>query len=284
VLPTLDPELGVKVGQTLRRHGVEVVTGATVAAVEADGKGLAVRSDAGEQWAGDLVVLAAGVAPASDLARHAGLATGEGGAIRVDRSMRTSRAEVFAAGDCAETWHRVLGRAAYLPLGTTSHKQGRVAGENAVGGRREFAGAVGTQVVKVFDWAFARTGLLEPEARRAGFEPLTAAVECWDHKSYYPGARRLWLRVTGDRGSGRLLGAQIAGHWQAQVAKRIDVFAAALFAALTVEEVSDLDLSYTPPLGSPWDAIQMAAQAWEGARRICRCPGGSLSPGRRRKG
>ena len=192
--------------------------------------------------------------------------TGEKGAIRVDRRMRTNVADVFAAGDCVETWHRLLQSSTYFPLGTTAHKQGRVAGENAVGGDRLFEGSLGTQVVKVFDLAIARTGLRDHEAKRAGFDPLTVETEAWDHKAYYPGAQQLHIRVTGDRRSGQLLGAQILGHWQAE-AKRIDVYAAALFAGLSVDAINDLDLSYTPPLGSPWDAVQLSAQTWTAARK-----------------
>jgi NADPH-dependent 2,4-dienoyl-CoA reductase/sulfur reductase-like enzyme len=159
----------------------------------------------------------------------------------------------------------VLQSVTYLPLGTTAHKQGRVAGENAVGGQRLFQGSLGTQVIKVFDIAIARTGLRDHEARRAGLDPLTVETEAWDHKAYYPRAQHLRIHVTGDRRSGLLLGAQILGHWQAEVAKRIDVYAAALFAGQSVDAISDLDLSYTPPLGSPWDAVQLAAQAWTAA-------------------
>lgn len=183
-------------------------------------------------------------------------------AIAVTRRMETSRPAIFAAGDCVETWHRLLQRPSYLPLGTTAHKQGRVAGENAVGGDREFAGSLGTQVVKVFSLAVGRTGLLQREAEEAGFEPLTIEAETWDHKKYYPGARRLRLRVTGDRGTGRLLGAQMLGDWRAEVSKRLDVFASALHHGMRVDELNDLDLCYTPPLSSPWDPVQFAAQQW----------------------
>lgn len=178
--------------------------------------------------------------------------------------MRTNVPDLLAAGDCVETWHRVLRRPAYLPLGTTAHKQGRVAGETVVGGTRLFAGSVGTQVVKLFDLAVARTGLLAREAREAGFDPITVETESWDHKAYYPGASKLRLRVTGDRPTGRLLGAQILGPLGAEVAKRIDVFAVALFHGMRVEEISDLDLSYAPPFSGPWDPVQAAAQAWAG--------------------
>jgi NADPH-dependent 2,4-dienoyl-CoA reductase/sulfur reductase-like enzyme len=175
--------------------------------------------------------------------------------------MRTNLPDVFAAGDCVVTHHRLLGET-YLPLGTTAHKQGRVAGENALGGNRQFAGSLGTQVVKIFDQAAARTGLRDHEATPAGFDPVTVGSEADDHKAYYPGSHKITMRVTGDRQTGRLLGLQLFGHKHAEIAKRIDIAAAAIFNGMTVDAVSDLDLSYTPPLGSPWDAVQMGAQAW----------------------
>ena len=149
-----------------------------------------------------------------------------------------------------------------LRLGTTAHKQGRVAGENAAGGNSQFAGSLGTQVVKIFDQAAARTGLRDHEAVAAGFDPVTVGSGADDHKAYYPGSHRIHMRFTGDRSTGRLLGVQLFGHGHAEVAKRIDVAATAIFHNMTVDAVSDLDLSYTPPLGSPWDAIQIGAQAW----------------------
>jgi NADPH-dependent 2,4-dienoyl-CoA reductase/sulfur reductase-like enzyme len=181
--------------------------------------------------------------------------------------MRTNLPDVLAAGDCVETWHRLLQQPTYLPLGTTAHKQGRVVGETAVGGNRAFAGSLGTQVVKVFELAVARTGLRDPEAHEAGFNPLTVGSVQYDHKAYYPGAHQLHLRITGDRPTGRLLGAQVVGHHDAEVAKRIDIPASALFHHMTVDGLNDLDLSYNPPFGSPWDAIQLAAQAWTQAGR-----------------
>jgi NADPH-dependent 2,4-dienoyl-CoA reductase/sulfur reductase-like enzyme len=176
--------------------------------------------------------------------------------------METNVPHISAAGDCVETYHRLLEWNAYLPLGSTAHKQGRVAGENAVGGQAVFGGTLGTQVVKVFDLVAARTGLRDDEAREAGFDPLTTQVETWDHKVYYPGAHRLHICVTGDRRTGRLLGAQIVGHRTAEVSKRIDVLAVALLNRMMVEKLGDVDLSYTPPLSTPWDAVQVAAQAW----------------------
>jgi NADPH-dependent 2,4-dienoyl-CoA reductase/sulfur reductase-like enzyme len=263
---SVDVELGHRIERELERHGVEVANGIAISDISfRDGKLTALGAD-GFQAEADLVLMAAGAEPATDLARSAGIALGRNGAIQVDRRMETSVPGIFAAGDCVETWHRLLQSPLYLPLGTTAHKQGRVAGENAVGGRREYAGSLGTQVVKIFDLAVARTGLLESEAKAERFSPLTVKTEGWDHKAYYPGAHRLVIRVTGDRETGRLLGAQILGHWQSEVAKRIDIFATAIHHGMSVQELVDLDLSYTPPLSSPWDPVQSSALAWERER------------------
>ena len=269
VLPTVDPELGALVHAELSEHGIDVRTNTTVKRITRAPKGSAGRfqidavesSGAGLTAFADLVLVVVGVRPDTELAASAGAELGIGGAISVDRGMRTNLERVFAAGDCVVTHHRLLGLT-YLPLGTTAHKQGRVAGENAIGGNREFAGSLGTQVVKVFDMAACRTGLRDHEAVAAGFDPLTVEFEADDHKAYYPGSHRIRMRYTGDRRTGRLLGVQLFGHRHAEVAKRIDIAAAAIFNEMTVDAMSDLDLSYTPPLGSPWDAIQIGAQAW----------------------
>ena len=269
VLPTVDPELGALVHAELAAHGVEVLTGTTVRQISRGGPGATARLSVDATAAGDetlsrladMVLVVTGVRPDTELAASAGAALGVRDAIAVDRGMRTNLADVFAAGDCAITHHRLAGET-YLPLGTTAHKQGRVAGENALGGNREFAGSLGTQVVKIFDQAAARTGLRDHEAAAAGFDPVTTGSEADDHKAYYPGSHRITMRVTGDRSTGRLLGMQLFGHRHAEIAKRIDIAAAAIFHAMTVDAVSDLDLSYTPPLGSPWEAVQMGTQAW----------------------
>jgi NADPH-dependent 2,4-dienoyl-CoA reductase/sulfur reductase-like enzyme len=268
VLPTVDPQLGALVRAQLAGHGLTVLTGTAVREISRGRAGAAARLRVDATTGGepvtlhaDLVLVVTGVRPETTLAASAGATLGARGAVCVDKTMRTDLPGVFAAGDCAVTRHRLLGET-YLPLGTTAHKQGRVAGENAVGGCREFAGSLGTQVVKVFDQAAARTGLRDHEAAAAGYEPVTVAWEADDHKAYYPGSHRIAMRFTGDRATGRLLGVQLFGHKHAEIAKRIDIAATAIYSGLTVDEVSDLDLSYTPPLGSPWDAVQAGAQAW----------------------
>ena len=262
VMPTVDIELGRVLGQELDRHDVQVVNDVAVKAIHRENGGLVVAGEPDFAVTADLVLVVVGVRPDTELAVAAGVQTGVRGALRVDRRMRTNLPDVLAAGDCVETWHRLLGEPTYLPLGTTAHKQGRVAGETAVGGDREFAGSLGTQVVKVFELAVARTGLRDQEAAAAGLDPLTIGSTQFDHKAYYPGAHQLHIRITGDRATGRLLGAQLVGHHDAEVAKRIDIPANALFHGMAVDGLNDLDLSYTPPFGSPWDAIQLAAQTW----------------------
>ncbi len=268
VLPTVDPPLGALVHGHLAEHGVEVLTGTTVRQItrtSGEAERLQVDATAASGSAvtrvADMVVVVVGVRPDTALAASAGVTLGVRGAIAVDRGMRTNLPDVFAAGDCVVTHHRLVGET-YLPLGTTAHKQGRVAGENALGGTREFAGSLGTQVVKIFDQAAARTGLRDHEAAAAGYDPVTVQSEADDHKAYYPGSHRITMRFTGDRTTRRLLGVQLFGHRHAEIAKRVDIAATAIFHTMTVDGLSDLDLSYTPPLGSPWDAIQMGAQAW----------------------
>jgi len=269
VLPTVDPHLGALVHAELAAHGVEVLTSTTVQAITRARPGqpgrLAVEAVTGSGETvtrlADMVLVVVGVRPDTTLAADADARLGVKGAIAVDAGMRTGLPGVFAAGDCVVTHHRLLGET-YLPLGTTAHKQGRVAGENALGGNRQFAGSLGTQVVKIFDQAAARTGLRDHEAAAAGFDPVTVESQADDHKAYYPGSHRITMRATGDRVTGRLVGMQLFGHKNAEIAKRIDIAATAIFHSMTIDAVSDLDLSYTPPLGSPWEAVQMGTQAW----------------------
>ena len=267
VLSTLDAELAVLVHEELAEHGVDVHTNTIVRAVEKTGSGLVVHADhLGEpvSHTADLVLAVVGVRPNTALLEDAGAQLGACRAVVVDEQMRTGIPHVFAAGDGVVTHHRLLGET-YLPLGTTAHKQGRVAGENALGGQVRFAGSVGTQVVKVFDVVAARTGLREQEAAAAGYAPATTQAVADDHKRYYPGAQPISFRITGDRDTGRLLGAQLVGRLGTETAKRVDTYATAIFAGLTVDQISELDLSYTPPLGSPWDAVQTATQTWSRA-------------------
>jgi len=262
ILKTVDAELGEMIRSELHKHGVRVMDRVAVTSIAQEGEALVLREQRELVLRAGMVLVATGARPETELARATGILLGMNGAIKVSPAMETNISDIYAAGDCVETRHRLIKGPTYMPLGTTAHKQGRVAGENAAGGRIGFEGCLGTQVVKIFDLVVARTGLRDQEAIREGFDPLTIDSESWDHKVYYPGATNLRIRITGDRKTDRLLGAQIVGSYGAEVAKRIDVFSTALFNEMKVEDLNKLDLSYTPPLGSPWDPIQIAAQAW----------------------
>jgi NADPH-dependent 2,4-dienoyl-CoA reductase/sulfur reductase-like enzyme len=267
VLNTMDREFGEIIRKELERNGVIVRTGISVKSIYHDGSSLNIIGSDGISFDADCAIAAVGVRPETTLGQTAGARLGIKGSIAVNRKMESSVPDIYAAGDCVETWHHTLGQYTYLPLGTTAHKQGRIAGENAVGGEREYEGTLGTQVVKIFDLVAARTGLNDRDAQQAGYDPLTVHFVTWDHKAYYPGAHTLHIKITGDKKTGKLLGGQIIGPRTSEISKRIDIVAVALYHNMTVEGMSDLDLSYTPPLSCPWDPVQMAAQEWMNKRQ-----------------
>jgi NADPH-dependent 2,4-dienoyl-CoA reductase/sulfur reductase-like enzyme len=186
VMPTIDPQLAAHLHRHLTEHGVAVHTGTKVHAICRDQHRLTVETDSGAHTA-DLVLVVTGVRPDTTLAAGAGITLGHRETITVDRQMRTNQADIYAAGDCVRTYHRLLDHYVYLPLGSTAHKQGRIAGLNATGGNTVFAGSLGTQAVKVFDLVAAGTGLRDTTARQAGYQPVTVEAVADDHKAYYPG-------------------------------------------------------------------------------------------------
>ena len=253
VMGTLDPDMGALVAEAMRRFGIEV---RTEVAVEGFEPGVVHTSD-GDLRA-DLVVLGLGVVPNTSLATAAGIETGIKGAVVVDTRQHTSAEGVWAAGDCCASFHLVSRRAVHLPLGTVANKQGRVAGINLAGGYATFPGVVGTAVTKICSTEVARTGLNEREATRIGVGFEAVRITSTTRAGYFPGAGRITVKMLAERGSGRLLGAQLVGEEGA--AKRIDVVATALTAAMTVTEVIDLDLSYAPPFSPVWDPVLVAAR------------------------
>jgi NADPH-dependent 2,4-dienoyl-CoA reductase/sulfur reductase-like enzyme len=222
----------------------------------AHGRVVDVHTNAGE-FPADLVLLATGISPNVALARAASVARGHTGAIAVDDHQRTNVPGIYAAGDCAEHWHRLLRRPAWVPLGTTANKQGRVAGRNAACTDAAFGGIVGTAITRLFDLEIGRTGLSEREALAEGIACVATTLGSTDHAGYLPDARPLTLKLVVESGTGRLLGAQAVG--QAGVAQRIDVFATALYAGLALEDLPRLDLAYAPPFNNVWDPLQVAA-------------------------
>jgi NADPH-dependent 2,4-dienoyl-CoA reductase/sulfur reductase-like enzyme len=263
-MATLDEEVGAKVADAMRGMGLELHLGVPVEGVEtgADGWARAVVTAEGTLDA-DLVVLGTGTRPFSDLARDAGIPIGPSRGIVTDRRQRTPTEGVWAAGDCAETFHRVSKRPVSLALGTIANKQGRIAGLNLGGSYGAFPGVLGTAVTKVCEVEIARTGLGERAAREAGFEVVTATIDGMTRAHYYPGAKPLTIKVVAERGTGKLLGAQIVGEEGA--AKRIDVFATALWNEMGVDDLLNVDLSYAPPFSPVWDPVLIAARKADGA-------------------
>jgi NADPH-dependent 2,4-dienoyl-CoA reductase/sulfur reductase-like enzyme len=205
----------------------------------------------------DLVLLSAGVRPNAELADRAGIALGRSGAIAVNEYLETSLPGIYAAGDCAETFHRVLNAPAWIPLGTTANKMGRVAGANAVGLRERFPGVVGTSILRVCGRAVAVTGLSASAARGAGYQAVSAEISAPVRAGYF-GKERVDVKLVADRRSGKLLGGAITG--ETGVDGRINVLATAVGAGLLVEEFQFTDLCYTPPYATVWDPLLIAAQ------------------------
>jgi len=205
----------------------------------------------------DLAVLAVGLQPNVEIAVEAGVELGRTGAIRVDERMETNLSGVYAAGDCAEALHLVTGRPAYIPLGTTANKMGRVAGANAAGGRDRFGGVVGTAIVNVFGMGVAITGLSVEQARREGFAPVSARITARSRQSYF-GGRPITVELVADSGTRRLLGGSVWG--EEGVEGRINVIATALHNRMRVEDIEQLDLAYAPPFATVWDPVLIAAQ------------------------
>ncbi|GIW05305.1 MAG: flavoprotein oxidoreductase [Dehalococcoidia bacterium] len=258
VMSTLDPDMASTVADALRDAGVDLYLNEPVVGFEAkDGVVQAVVTTQ-RTLPADLVVLGIGVRPNVDLARDAGLRIGPSGAIAVTDRLQTSHPGVWAAGDCVESRHIVSHQPVHIALGTVANKQGRIAGINIGGGYARFPGVAGTAITKVCDLEIARTGLNERECRALGIDYVTARVEGTSRAGYYPDAGEIAIKVLAERGSGRLLGAQITGTKNA--AKRIDVFATALFAEMTVDEFQYLDLSYAPPFSPTWDTPLIAAR------------------------
>jgi NADPH-dependent 2,4-dienoyl-CoA reductase/sulfur reductase-like enzyme len=205
----------------------------------------------------DLVVLSAGLMPNVEIAAGAGVDLGRTGAIRVTDRMETNLTGVFAAGDCAETTHLVTGAPVSIPLGTTANKTGRVAGANAAGRRERFPGVAGTSIVRVCGLAIAMTGLSPAEAKKEGFDPVSASIEARERPKYFWG-RQTTVRLVADRGTGRLLGGMVLG--EAGAAGRINVLATALAARMRLDDFEQLDLAYAPPYASVWDPLLICAQ------------------------
>lgn len=220
-----------------------------------------VQLNNGKSLDADMVLLSIGVRPTLQLAKEAGLELGEAGGLLVNEYMQTSDPDIYGAGDMVEIEHRVNGKKVRIPLAGPANRQGRIAAENAMGGKHAYKGSIGTSIVRVFEAVAGITGLSLKQARAMGMDADAIVVHKEHHTSYYPGAEQVTVMLVYDKVSGIVLGGQTAGYEGAD--RRLDVIATAVANKLTVSDLADIDYAYSPPLGTANDAINMAAYTAE---------------------
>ena len=256
LLNPLDADMAAFLHAQLRQKGVKLMLGRTVEGFAADGDRVNVLIKDEAPLTADMVVLAIGVTPDTGLARDAGLELGIKGSIVVNDRMETSVPDIYAVGDAVQVKHSVTGQDTLLSLAGPANKQGRIAADNICGGDSRYLGSQGSSVIKVFDMTIAATGVNEKTARQAGIDCDKVFLSPMSHAGYYPGGKVMTMKVVFEKGTYRLLGAQIVGY--EGVDKRIDVLATAIHAGLTGPQLKDLDLAYAPPYSSAKDPVNMA--------------------------
>ncbi len=259
VMTTMDKDMTTMIGDYMKKEGIHLITGEKLAKIEknSEGKVKAVVTDK-QTLEADLVILGLGAKPNSEMAEKAGIELGVRGAIRVNRKMETSVPGVWAAGDCAESWHLVKKQQVYIPLGTVANKHSLVAGINISGGNMEFPGVLGTAITRFKELEISRTGLSEREAQESGIECVATTIESSTLSGYFPGTGKIKVKLVAEKNTRRIIGGQIVGFNGA--AKRIDTIVAAITSGMTAQQIVDLDLSYAPPFSPVWDPVQVAAR------------------------
>ena len=251
-----DREMVAPIHRELERNGVGLRLKTSITSVKDDGDRLQAHLSTGEAIETDIVILAVGVRPESDLAEDAGLEVGESGGIVVDEHMRTDDPHIYAVGDAVEVTHLVHGQKTLIPLAGPANRQGRIAADNALGRESSYDTSQGTAICKVFEQSIGLTGLSEKTLKETGLDYEKVYVHPASHAGYYPGARQLSLKLLFSPEDGRVLGAQAVGP--ESVDKRIDVLAVALRAGLTVYDLQEQELAYAPPYGSAKDPVNYA--------------------------
>jgi len=257
-LPWLEPSMAQVVKDGVESRSVGVYAGQAVQRIETTGDGLQVVSPDLTLQA-DMVLVGIGVAPNSGIVDTAGLELSVAGSIAVDRRLRTSDTNIYAAGDCADAYHVVTDAKTWLPLALRANRAGWAAADNVIGKNASLEGVAGTSVFRVFDVEVARTGLNLQEAQKAGFKAVENTIRSSSRAHSYSSSspHAIWVNMIGDKKSGRLLGAQMVG--KEGVAHRINAPAVALHNRMTVAQYSQTDLAYAPPFGPTWDPTLTAA-------------------------
>ncbi|MDY6904363.1 MAG: FAD-dependent oxidoreductase [Thermodesulfobacteriota bacterium] len=256
LLPWMDETMADEIRQELEANDVAVHDGRSMTRIKRKNNKLAVIND-DETLETDMIFVAVGVTPNTDIAGKAGIALGSHKEITVDRTLETSIPGIYAAGDCADAYNMITGQKIWKPLALRANRAGRAVGDNVCGNHVELPGITGTAVFKVFRFEVARTGLTAAEAETTGFSPVTATIKSRSRAHAHPGSSSLWVHLVGDKVSGRLLGAQMTGIEGA--AHRINAVAVALCAGMTVADFAQSDMAYAPPFSPVWDPMLTAA-------------------------
>jgi NADPH-dependent 2,4-dienoyl-CoA reductase/sulfur reductase-like enzyme/rhodanese-related sulfurtransferase len=251
-----DPDMAAFIHNEMRKHGVKLVMGHTVEGFEEKDGGINVLLKNEASLHADMVVLAIGVTPDTQLAKEAGLELGVKGSIVVNERMETSVPNIYAVGDAVQVKHYVTGQDSLISLAGPANKQGRIAADNICGGDSHYLGSQGSSVLKVFDMTAAITGINETTAKKAGIDTEKIILSPMSHAGYYPGGKLMTMKVIFEKETYRLLGAQIVGY--EGVDKRIDVLSTAIHAGMKATQLQDLDLAYAPPYSSAKDPVNMA--------------------------
>ena len=255
-IPWMAEELASVVREEIEDHGVKVCMGHKIERITAEGDTLKVICP-DLLLEGQMVLVAIGVKPKSELAAKAGLDLGPSNSIAVDKTLMTNDEDIYAAGDCSDAYHVVTGQKTWVPLALRANRAGWAVADNLTGKKIELQGVAGTAVFKVFDMQVARTGLSVAEAEKFGFEPVEIMIKARSRAHAHPGTLSIWVQMVGDRKTGKLLGAQLVGKEGA--AHRVNALAVALHKKMTVEEISQCDLAYAPPFSPTWDPMLTAA-------------------------
>ncbi len=255
-LPWMNQELSSVVKDEVEKNGINLHMGLQIKGIERNQDKLRVYCD-DTVFDTEMVLIAVGITPNSQIAEDAGLELGPQKAIAVDRQLKTSDPEIFSAGDCADAFHVVSGKKVWNPLALRANRAGWAVADNVLGSKVELEGVAGTAVFKVFDLQIARTGLNPREAKESGFDPVEIVIKSRSRAHAHPGSTTIHVSMTGDKSTGRLLGAQMVGS--EGVAHRINAVAVALHAKMSVEDFYQCDLAYAPPFGPVWDPLLTAA-------------------------
>ncbi len=255
-LPWMDEMMADVVKGEVETNRVHLYPGHVVERIEKSNKGLTVVC-ADLRLEADMVLVAIGITPDSRLAANANIELGVSNSISVNKGLKTSDKNIFAAGDCADAYHVVTGQKVWIPLALRANRAGWAVADSVCGRKTNLPGVVGTAVFKLFDLEVARTGLHSEEAKKFGFEPVEATIKSGSRAHAHPGSSAIYVQMVGDRKSGRLLGVQMVG--KEGTAHRINAAAVALHCHMTVEQFSQADMAYAPPFGPVWDPMLTAA-------------------------